>query len=122
MNVGQHTTGGDGHAVEQLVELLVVVDGQLHVAGGDALALVVAGDVTGQLDHLSGQVLHDAGEVHRGIAADSGGITALAQVPSDAADGKLEAGVRAAGLGHVAVVLPTSTLTFARHQTIDVRR
>ena len=122
MNVGQHTTGGDGHATEQLVELLVVADSQIHVAGGDSLALVVAGDVTGQQDHLSGQVLHDTGEVHRGIAADSGGITALAQVPSDAADGKLETGARATGLDLITSVLVAATFfTFTRHQTIEVR-
>ena len=37
VDVGQHTSRGDGHSAEQLVELLIVADGQLDVAGGDAL-------------------------------------------------------------------------------------
>ena len=36
MDVGQDTAGCDGDAAEQLVELLVVADGQLDVAGDDA--------------------------------------------------------------------------------------
>ena len=34
VDVGEDTALGDGHAAEELVELLVVADGQLDVAGG----------------------------------------------------------------------------------------
>ena len=40
---------GDCDAGEQLVELLVVPDGELEVAGNDPCLLVVAGSVTGKL-------------------------------------------------------------------------
>ena len=49
VDVGEDTALGDGHAAEQLVQLLVVADGQLDVAGDDARLLVVAGGVAGQL-------------------------------------------------------------------------
>ena len=54
LDVGQHTSLGDGHALEQLVQLLVVADGQLEMAGVDPLLLVVAGGVACQLEDLGG--------------------------------------------------------------------
>ena len=57
LDVGQNTTLGDGHTSEQLVQFLVVADGQLQVAGDDPALLVVAGSVAGQLEHLSCEVL-----------------------------------------------------------------
>ena len=57
MDVGQHSSFGDGHALQQLVQLLVVADCQLNVAGGDALLLVVPARVPGQLQNLSAKVL-----------------------------------------------------------------
>ena len=37
LDVGQNTSLSDGHSTEQLVQLLVVADGQLQVAGDDIL-------------------------------------------------------------------------------------
>ena len=116
MNIGQHATGGDGRTADQLVELVVVADSQLHMARCDPLAPVVAGDVTSQHDHLNGQVLHDGGEVNRRVITDAGGIVPLAQVPGDAADGELEAGARTAGRSHTTSALAGSDFfTFRRH-------
>ena len=42
MDVGDHTTAGDGR-LDQGVELLVTADGELEVAGRDALDLWVFG-------------------------------------------------------------------------------
>ncbi|XP_038564651.1 uncharacterized protein LOC119901461 [Micropterus salmoides] len=57
LDVGQHAALSDGDSAQQLVELLVVADGQLQVTGDDPGLLVVAGGVSGQLQDLSGQVL-----------------------------------------------------------------
>ncbi|PNH08783.1 hypothetical protein TSOC_004632 [Tetrabaena socialis] len=43
-------------------ELLVVADGKLDVARHDAVLLVVAGSVAGQLQHLGSQVLEHGGQ------------------------------------------------------------
>ena len=66
MDVGENTSLGDGGAVKKLVQLLVVADGQLDVAGDNAGLLVVTSGVSGQLENLSGQVLDDGGEGRRG--------------------------------------------------------
>lgn len=63
VDVGEDTALGDGDVAEQLVQLLVVADGELKMAGDDTRLLVVARGVAGQLEDLSGQVLKDGCEV-----------------------------------------------------------
>lgn len=66
LDVGENTTLGDGHSREQLVQLLVVADGQLQMTGDDPRLLVVASGVTCQLEHLSCEVLHHCCQVDWG--------------------------------------------------------
>lgn len=56
MDVGDHTTGGNADLGQELVELLIIADGQLDVAGDDADLLVVTGSISGKLQDLSRQV------------------------------------------------------------------
>ena len=99
VDVGEDTTLGDGDAGEQLVELLVVADGELEVAGDDAPLLVVAGSVAGKLKNLSREVLEDSGEVDWGTSTDTLGVVALAEETVDTTDGELKTGLLGAGLG-----------------------
>lgn len=66
MNVGQNTTLGDCDVTEQLVQLLVVADGELKMARNDTGLLVVTGSIASQLENLSSQILKDGSEVDRG--------------------------------------------------------
>ena len=75
MDVGENTAGGDGDATEQLVELLIVLDGQGDVAGDDAGLLVVTGGVASELEDLSTEVLEDGGEVDTGANTDTAGVS-----------------------------------------------
>lgn len=59
MDLRQDTTLGDGDTAEQLVEFLVVSDGELQVSGDDSGLLVVSGGVTGQFEDFSRQVFED---------------------------------------------------------------
>ena len=77
MDVGDDTTGGDGHLSEKGVELLIVADGKLDVTGSDTRTLVVAGGVSGELEDLSGEVLKNGTEVHGGTGSGTGGVTSL---------------------------------------------
>jgi len=63
LDEGQDTTLGDGDTAKELVELLVVSDGELKVTGNDTRLLVVTGGVTGKLEDLGSQVLEDGSEV-----------------------------------------------------------
>lgn len=57
MDVGEDTALGDGDVAEELVQLLVVPDGELKVAGDDTSLLVVASSVASKLEDFSGEVL-----------------------------------------------------------------
>lgn len=63
VNVGEHTTLGDGDVAEQLVQFLVVADGELEMTGDDTGLLVVTGGVASQFEDFSSQVLKDGCEV-----------------------------------------------------------
>lgn len=92
LDVGQNTTLGDGHAGQKFVQLLVVADGQLQVTGDDSGLFVVTGCVACQLQHFSGQVLKNGGQVHRGTGSDSLGVVALPQQTVDTTHGELKSG------------------------------
>uniref|UniRef100_A0A8C0NZE8 H15 domain-containing protein n=1 Tax=Canis lupus familiaris TaxID=9615 RepID=A0A8C0NZE8_CANLF len=99
LDVGQDAALRDGHAAQQLVELLVVADGQLQVARDDARLLVVAGRVARQLQDLGRQVLQHGRQVHRRARPDPLRVVALAEQAVDAAHRELEPGPRRARLG-----------------------
>jgi hypothetical protein len=112
LDVGQDTALGDGDARQQLVELLVVADGELEVTGDDPRLLVVARSVASQLEHLGGEVLHDGSEVDGRSGTDALGVVALAQQAVDASDGELQTGARRARL---CLALGLATLSTTRH-------
>ena len=107
VDVGEDTTGSDGHASEELVELLIVADGELDVTRDDALLLVVAGGVASELKDLSREVLEDRGEVDRGTSTDADGVPADTGVTVDTANRELKTGLGRAG-GGLARFLSTS--------------
>jgi hypothetical protein len=57
MDVGEDTALGDGDVAEQLVQLLIVADGELQMTRDDTRLLVVAGGVASQLEDLGREVL-----------------------------------------------------------------
>lgn len=90
VDVGKHTTLGDSDVTKQLVQLLVVADGELQVAGDDTGLLVVAGGVASQLEDLSSEVLEDGSEVDGGSSTDTLGVVALAEQTVDTTDRERE--------------------------------
>jgi hypothetical protein len=93
VNVGEDTTLGNGDVSEQLVQLLVVADGELEMAGNDTGLLVVTGSVSGQFEDLSRQVLKDSGEVDGSASTNTLGVVALAEETVDTTDGESETGL-----------------------------
>ena len=93
MDVGKDSSRSDGDASQQLVELLVILDGEGDVAGHDAGLLVVAGGVASKLEDLSGEVFEDGGEVHGGTSTDALSVSAMLQEASDSAHWELKSGL-----------------------------
>ena len=90
MDVGEDASLRDGDSAEELVQLLIVADGELDVPWDYARPLVVLGGVAGELEQLGGQVLEDGGEVDRRSRTDTLGESPLAEEPRHAADGELQ--------------------------------
>ena len=92
LDVGQDTSLGDSDTAHQTVQLLVVADSQLEMAGVDPALLVVSCGVACQLQHLGRQVLHDGSQVHGGTCSNTAGVIATAKETVDSADGELQTG------------------------------
>ena len=90
MDVGEDTTGSDGGAAEESVELFVVADGELNVTGNDSALLVVLGGIAGELEDLSCEVLKDGSAVHGGTGADAAGVAALLHEAGNSSDWELK--------------------------------
>ena len=93
VDVGKNTALSDSNTTEKLVELLVIADGKLDVAGDNTSLLVVTGSVTGKLKDLSSEVLEDGSKVDRGSGTNTGGELALLQVAANTGDRELKTGL-----------------------------
>ena len=90
MDVRENTAGRDRDRAQELVELLVVADGELDVARHDARLLVVARGVARELEDLGAEVLEDRAHVDAGADADARRVLALLEEAVQARDRELE--------------------------------
>lgn len=63
VNVGQDTTLGNCDVAEELVQFLVIADGELEVTGDDTCFLVVTSSIASQLEDFGSEVLKDGSKV-----------------------------------------------------------
>jgi len=63
VDVWKDTTLGDGDVTKELVQLLIVADGELKVTRDDTGLLVVTSGVASQLEDFGSQVLKNGSEV-----------------------------------------------------------
>ena len=115
VDVGQDAAASDGDRAQELVQLLVVADGELDVAGHDARLLVVARGVARELEDLGAEVLEDGAYVHaRGHGR---ARRPAAQVAREARARELESRLgrrRRAGRA-LGLTFAAATFSFARH-------
>jgi hypothetical protein len=117
LDVGEDSTLGDGDSSEQFVQLFVITDGQLKVAGDDPGLLVVTGSIASQLKDLSCQVLHDGGHVDWGTSSNTLSIVSLAEQTVDTSNGELEPSTAGPGL---CLSLNLASFAASRHDDDDV--
>lgn len=79
VNVWQDTTLCDCDVSQELVQLLVVADGELKMTGNDTGLFVVARGVTSQLEDFGCEVLENGGQVDWGTSTDTLSIVALSK-------------------------------------------
>ena len=99
MDVGQHSTLGNGDTSQQLVQFLIVADGELKMAGVDPLLLVVTGSVASQLEDLSSEVLHHSSQVDWGASTDTLRVVSTLEETVDTTNRELESCASRSALG-----------------------
>ena len=88
VDVGQHSSRGDGDSSQQSAQLFVVAHCQLNVARHNARSLVVASRVAGQLQNFGRQILEHGGQIHGSSGSHALRIAALAQMPMNSGQKK----------------------------------
>src|SRR5688572_4513547 len=112
LNVGQDTALCDRYTRQQLVQLFVVTDRKLKMTRNDSCLLVVAGSVTGQLEHFSCQVFHHGRKIDRSSGTDTFGVVALAKQTMNSANRELKTGTTRSALR---LSLHLTALSASRH-------
>ena len=110
VDVGKDAARGDRDLAEQLVKLLVIAHGELHVARDDARLLVVASGIACKLEDLGGQVLEHGREVHGCTGTDTRRDTRVLNEAGHTANGELKSRLCASryGLGTARLLSTTS--------------
>ena len=90
LDVGEDTSLGNGDSGQELVQLLVIADGQLQVPWNDPGLLVVTGSIACQFEDLGGQVFHNRGQVNWSSGTHTFSIVAFAQEAMNSTHGELE--------------------------------
>jgi hypothetical protein len=63
-------------SIFDLIQLLVVSDGQLEMAWVDASFFVVTGGIAGQLEHFRGQILQNGSQIDWGTGTNTFSVMA----------------------------------------------
>lgn len=98
MDVRQNTTLGDGDVTQQLVQLLIVTNGELEMTGNDTGLLVITSSIAGQLKNFGGEILKDSGEVNRCASTNTLSVVALTKQTVNTSNGERETGLGRTGL------------------------
>jgi hypothetical protein len=98
VDVGQDTTLGDGDVTQELVQFLIVADGELQMTGDDTGLLVVTSGVASQLEDFGSEVLKDGSQVDGSTGTDTLSVVALSQETVDTADRECETRLGGSGL------------------------
>jgi hypothetical protein len=94
VNVGENTTLGNGDVTQELVQLLIVANGELKVTRNDTGLLVVTSGVTSKLKNFSSEVLENGSEVHGGTGTDTLSVVALAEQTVNTTNGEGQTSLR----------------------------
>jgi hypothetical protein len=122
VNVGENTTLGNGDVAQELVQLLIVTDGELKVTGNNTSLLVVASGVTSKLKNFSSEVLENGSEVHGGTSTDTLSVVALAEQTVNTTNGEGETSLgRTAGKIDVSMSSPWEKTRIAKGINLRLR-
>jgi hypothetical protein len=116
VNVGENTTGRNGDAAKELVQLLVVLDSKSDVARHDTTLLVITGGIASELEDFGAKVFQDGGEIHRGSGSHASGVLSITEVTANTTNGELQASL---GGGGRRLLFSASSLSFSFAGHVD---
>ena len=90
MNIGKDTASSNGDISQELVELLIVLDGKSNVTRNDAAFLVVTSGIASKFENLSTKVLEDGSKVDGSSSSHTGAVLSLTEITSNTTDGELK--------------------------------
>jgi len=93
MDVGQDTTLSNGDVTEELVQFLIVADGELKMTRDDTGLLVVTSGIASQLEDFSCEILENSCEVDWRTSTNTLSVVALAQKTVDTTDWESQTGL-----------------------------
>jgi len=97
--VWHDTTLGDDDVTEELLQLLVVSDGQLQMTRDDTLLLIITSGVASKFENFSSKVLENGSKINRCTSPYTLSVVALLQETVDTTNRELEASLGRARLG-----------------------
>jgi hypothetical protein len=116
VDVGENTTGRNGDAAKELVQLFVVLDSKSDVAGHNTTLLVVTGSIASELKDFSAKVLEDGRKIHGGSGTHARGVLAITKVTANTTNGELKASL---GGGGSRLLFAASSLSFSFAGHVD---
>ena len=119
LDVGKDTALCNGDTAEQLVQLFIISDCELEMAGIDSCLLVVSGSITSQLQDFCCKVLHHCRQVDRGPSTHAFAVVALLQEAVDSTHGKLKSGP--GGSASLGLASGLAALSASRHDWLLYR-
>ena len=88
LDVGENTTLRDGAGDHEFVELIIVAEGELHVAWLDLLLASFLGSISSEFENLTSEVLKHGGGECSGASTDSVSVSALSEILVASCDGE----------------------------------
>ena len=92
LDVWKNSSLGDGHSSQQLVQFLVIADGELKMSWCNSGLLVVTGSVSSQLENLSDEVFKNGSKVHWGSGSNTLSVVSFTENTVKTTDWELESG------------------------------
>ena len=94
LHVGKHATLGNHGSVHQLVKFIIIANGQLDMARGDCLFLVLVASVASKLQDLISEVLEGCCGEDTSTDSHLASVATMLKVASSAAHGENQIAAR----------------------------
>jgi len=117
VDVRENTTVSNSCVGHELVEFLIVSDGEENVSGDDSGLLVILGSISGEFENFSSKIFEDCSEVNWSSSSDSLGVSSDLEESGDSSDWELKTCLSGSGnlLGRCCLALSLAAFACSWH-------